>query len=343
VSRSGALKARARVTRAGAKLKFTEIGFGGTALGNLYRALTERAARATLDGAWDAGIRYFDVAPTHGYGLAETRINGFFRHKARDDFLVATTVGRRLRRLASGESRQEGDYFETPSRRCHDDYSYDGIMFGFDATLDRLGLDRIDVAFAHDLDPVPGVGDTNLRSFLDGGMKALTGLRDDGALAAIGATVSDRKTAEVLARHGGVDLFMLPGSYTLLRQTALDGALRIAADAGIGVVVGAPFNTGVLAAGARRGARFDYREASRETLDRVKRIEAVCATHKTKIADAALRFALAHPAVCSVAVGVQSPAECAKAAAATAAAIPAALWRDLKAEGLLRADAPVPR
>ena len=335
------------ITRSGVALQFTELGFGAAPLGNLYRPLTEKEARATLDAAWACGCRHYDTAPLYGYGLSETRLNGFLRAKPRDGYLVSTKVGRLLELCPPEPRARENRFFETPSRRAAFDYSYDGVMRSLEFSLERLGLDRVDLVYAHGLDVFIQGGqeasDARVRELIDGGYKALAKLRDGGAVQAFGVGAHEWRVAEKLARAGPFDIVLLAGRYTLLEQEALDSFLPYCVESKVGVVVGGPFNSGVLATGAKRGAFYDYAPASEAVLERVRRIEALCKTHAVKLAQAALRFPLSHPAVVGVVAGAQKASEVRRNATTLDAEIPPAFWRALKAEGLLRADAPTPR
>ncbi len=333
--------------RSGAVLLFTELGFGGAPLGNLYRPLTEKEARATLDAAWTAGCRYYDTAPLYGLGLSETRLNGFLRAKPRDSYLLSTKVGRLLQLCPPEQRSRPGAFFETPSRREVFDYSYDGVMRSLEFSLERLGLDHIDIVYAHDLDAFTHgskeASDARIREFMAGGYKALAKLREGGAVKAIGAGINEWEVAETLARSGDFDIFMLAGRYTLLEQDALQTFLPHCVDKNIGVVIGGPFNSGILATGPKRGAFYNYAPAPEAVIERVRRIEAICKAHGVKLAEAALRFPLCHPAILSVVPGGQKAGEVCRNAAMLNARIPSALWRALKAERLMRADAPTPR
>lgn len=341
-----ACRKRILTTRSGVVLPFTELGFGGAPMGNLYRPLTEKEARATLDAAWTVGCRYYDTAPLYGLGLSETRFNGFLRAKPRDSYLLSTKVGRLLQLCAPERRARQGSYFETPSRREILDYSYDGVMRSLEFSLERLGLDHIDVVYAHDFDASSHGGkeaaEARMREFMDGGYMALRKLRDGGAVKAIGAGVSDWAVAETLARSGDFNVFLLAGRYTLLEQEALQSFLPYCARNNVGVVIGGPFNSGILATGPKRGAFYNYAPAPEAVLERVRRIEAICKAHGVKLADAALRFPLSHPAIVSVIPGAHKAGEVRRNADMLHARIPPALWRALKAEGLLRADAPTP-
>ncbi|MDE3240895.1 MAG: aldo/keto reductase [Paracoccaceae bacterium] len=326
-------------------LTFTELGFGTAPLGNLYRAIPDDEAHAVLQAAWDAGIRYFDTAPQYGYGLAETRLNRFLRGKPRGDYVLSTKVGRLLR-AATEESRAgQGKFFEVPARAEIFDYTHDGVMRSLEISLERLGVDRVDVLFAHDLDVFtqgsPAALQAKLDEFMAGGYRALCSLRDQGVIRAFGAGVNEWQSCQWMAERGDFDLFLLAGRYTLLEQEALDSFLPLCTDRGIGIVLGGPYNSGVLATGAKPGAFYNYNPAPPEILTRVAQIDAICARHGVRMVDAAFQFPLRHPAVVSVIPGGQGLGEMASNLAAARAAIPPALWADLKAQGLMRPDAPV--
>jgi D-threo-aldose 1-dehydrogenase len=327
------------------ELCFTELGFGGAPLGNLYRPLTEREARLTLDAVWATGCRYFDTAPTYGLGLSETRLNCFLREKPRGAFLISTKVGRLLE-LCAPHARPN-TYFEVPSRCERFDYSYDGVMRSLEFSLERLGLDSIDIVFIHDVDtaargPCNGV-QPRLSDFMNGGYRALDALRAAGAVKAIGAGLDDWQAAEAFAHAADFDVFMLAGRYTLLEQDALTSFLPLCQQKGIGVIVGGPFNSGILATGLKAEARYNTRAAPTEVKTRVQRIHEVCKAFGVKLPEAALRFPLGHPAVVSVAPGVQRASEAKRNAQMMMTKIPAALWRTLKTEKLIRDDAPIPK
>ncbi|MDZ4093363.1 MAG: aldo/keto reductase [Paracoccaceae bacterium] len=327
-------------------LRFTELGFGTAPLGNLYRSITEAEADAVLEAAWAAGVRYFDTAPLYGFGLAETRLNRFLRDKPRDAYVLSTKVGRLLRPCRKDETRDGiGKFFDVPARKEIYDYGHDAVLRSLETSLERLGVDRIDILFAHDLDVFnhksQEVLDTRLVEFMDGGYRALLRLRDEGVIRAFGAGVNEWQPCQWLTERGDFDLFLLAGRYTLLEQPAQDSFLPMAVARGIGVVIGGPYNSGILATGARPGAFYNYDPASQPVLDRVTRIETICARHDVRLVDAAFQVALRHPAVVSVIPGGQGLAEMASNVAAAGAAIPAALWADLKNEGLMRADAPI--
>ena len=329
----------------GATISFTELGFGSAPLGNLYRPYTDKEAQATFEAGWKAGIRYFDTAPLYGLGLSETRLNPFLRTKKRRDYVLSTKVGRLLEVCPPEQRTGIGKFFDTPSRREIYDYSYDGVMRSLEASLERLGADNVDILFVHDVDVFThkseAVRDGHVRTLMASGYKALVKLRDEKVIKAFGAGVNEWQVCETLAKQGDFDLFLLAGRYTLLEQEALNSFLPLAQQRGIGIVLGGPYNSGILASGAKPGAWYNYDHAPKAILARVKKIEAVCARHKVKLAQAALRFPLMHPSVVSVIPGAVSPKEVALNVKTMASKIPKALWKDLKAEGLMHQDAPV--
>lgn len=326
------------------RLDFTELGFGTAPLGNLYRAIRDEDARAILDHAWDSGIRYYDTAPLYGLGLSETRLNPFLKGKDRDSYVLSSKVGRLLRTVTPDKRDGFGKWFDVPARIEIYDYSYDGVMRSLEFSLERLGVDRIDILYAHDLDlQVTGsqeILDERLRQLMTGGYKALIELRDQKVVKAIGAGLNMWEACQWLAERGDFDLFLLAGRYTLLEQDALNSFLPLCEERGIGVIIGGPYNSGILATGAREGAFYNYEPAPPEILERVRRIEAVCARHGTRMVDAAFRFPLCHPSVLSVIPGGQSQAEMESNIQAASTRIPPGLWEDLKSEGLVHRDAP---
>jgi len=329
---------------AGDGLHFTELGFGSAPLGNLYRAISDEDARAVLDAAWETGCRYFDTAPLYGLGLAETRLNAFLRGHNRDDYVLSTKAGRLLAACPPDQRTGIGKFFDTPSRREVYDYSYDGVMRSFEASLERLGVDRIDILFAHDLDIFThgskAASDARIDEFMRSGYYAMLSLRDQGAIKAFGGGINEWQVCQTLAERGDFDLFLLAGRYTLLEQEALESFLPLCQSRGIGIVLGGPYNSGILASGPKPGAYYNYAEAPPEIIDRVARIEVVCKRHGIELIEAALRFPLMHPTVVSMIPGGQRVEEVRSNRRILDTSIPSALWHDLKTAGLMREDAP---
>ncbi len=328
-------------------LTFTELGFGTAPLGNLMRAIDDDDAHAILTRAWDAGIRYFDTAPLYGLGLSETRLNRFLRGRPRDAYVLSTKVGRLLRAVPPGQGDGQGKWIDVPSRQEVYDFTYDGVMRSLEASLERLGQDRVDILFAHDLDVrnqgSPQALDAMLTQLMRSGYRALLSLRDQGVISAFGAGVNEWQPCKWMAERGDFDLFLLAGRYTLLEQEALRSLLPMCEERGIGIIIGGPYNSGILATGPVPGAYYDYAPASGDIRARVAAIETICARHGTRLVDAAFHFPLAHPAVLSVIPGGQGLSDMEGNIAAARATIPPALWADLKSNGLVDAAAPVPK
>ncbi len=327
-------------------LTFTELGFGTAPLGNLYRAISDEQARATLEAAWEGGVRYFDTAPLYGLGLSETRLNAFLRGKPRDEYVLSSKVGRLIQACDKENRSGVGKWFDVPQRREHFDYSYDGVMRSLEQSFARLGVEYIDILHVHDLcifsHGSKEASDSRIDEFFGArGYDALVSLRDQGLIRAIGAGTNEWQVCQTLAERGDFDLFLLAGRYTLLEQEALDSFLPLCEQRGIGIVSGGAYNSGILATGAVPGAFYNYDPAPQPILDRVNAIEAVCKAHSVRMIDAAFQFPLLHPAHVSVIPGGQGTDEMASNLQAASASIPAALWEDLKSENLLRKDAPV--
>jgi D-threo-aldose 1-dehydrogenase len=328
-------------TPKGRSLAFTRLGLGGAPLGNMHRALSEVESETTVRAAWAAGLRYFDTAPLYGHGLSEMRIGRALGAEARAEFLVSTKVGRLLEPCAAGEEAA-GIYRQTPPLKARFDYTRDGVLHSFGASLARLGLDRLDVLYVHDLEPrTHGSAvayEARWRELTDGGgWRALDELRSFGAVAALGLGVNEAAPCERMLAELDPDLFLLAGRYTLLEQAS--GLLAACERRGVGVVIGGPFNSGVL---ARADGTFNYAAAPPEVLTRVERLRAACTRFGVALPAAALQFVAAHPAVVSVIPGGQTPQEVAANAAMMDVAIPAGLWAALRDEGLIDPASPTP-
>lgn len=331
--------------RSGRALAFTALGTGTAPIGNLYDKIEEDTAQATLDAAFAAGSRYFDTAPFYGFGTSERRLGSFWRRK-QGEALMSTKVGRLLKLGERGPKTPPTQWFSVPNRDVIFDYTYDGVMRSFEVSLERIGVNRFDILFCHDIDMFThkdrDVQAAKTREFLDSGYRALSDLRDQGLVDAFGLGVNEWEVCQYVAERVDIDVCLLAGRYTLLEQEALDSFLPLCDERGLGIVIGGPFNSGILATGARPGAFFNYQPAPEEILTRVGRIEAVCGRHGVPLVAAALQFPLAHPSVVSVIPGAVAPAEVESGRKAMETPIPPALWEELKAEGLLRTDAPVP-
>ena len=329
----------------GAVIEATEIGFGGAAIGNQFKALAEDVVTATFDAAWHSGMRVFDTAPHYGLGLSEERTGQFLQTKRRQDFVVSTKIGRILVDCPPDEVTA-AEFVDTPQKRRVWDFSYDGVMRSLEASLARIGLDAVDILLCHDLDVV-SIGaraeyERCAHDFQSGGYRAMVELRDQGVVKAIGAGMNWCDEAENMARRYDLDLILLAGRYTLLEQEALASLLPLCEKRGIGILLGGPYNSGILATGAKPGAIYAYTAASPAILQKVARIERICAVHGVPLVAAALRFPLAHKAIVSVIPGAKNAAEVNLNVATLKMTIPPALWADLRGAGLLREDAPVP-
>jgi D-threo-aldose 1-dehydrogenase len=312
----------------------TELSLGCSQLGNLHHAMDDDTAGATVDAAWDEGVRYFDTAPHYGLGLSERRLGAALAARPRRDYVVSTKVGRLLEPLAAVRGQDTDGFVVAATHRRVWDFSRDGVRRSIEESLQRLGLDRVDIAYLHD-------PDDHLEQVLAAGYPALEELRDEGAVAAIGAGMNQTPMLAELARNTDVDLIMLAGRYTLLEQGALDDLLPVCERRGIGVVAAGIFNSGLL---ARRwppeDATYDYAPAPADVLDRARRIADVCERHGTTLPEAAIAFPLGHPAVVSVCVGARSPDHMRRNARLLGAQIPQDLWDELREQGLLHAKAP---
>jgi D-threo-aldose 1-dehydrogenase len=325
-------------------IEVTELGFGGASLGELFVPVPEHDAIATIDAAWDSGIRYFDTAPWYGRGLSELRTGSGLRDHSREEFVLSTKVGRWLR-PASGDQFERGPWVGGSPNEVVFDYTYDGIMRSVEQSRLRLGITRFDIAFIHDLDHLYFDEATFAAHFHDlatSGWKALEELRSSGQVKAVGAGINALGLIPRFLDAVDVDAFLVAMPYTLLKQEVLDDEFPAAMARGVGFVIGAVFQSGILATGAVEGATYDYAPAPADVLERVRRIEAVCARHEVTLAAAALRFPLGHPGVAAVIPGAFHPDQVRRNVAAFESPIPADFWAELKHEGLLRADAPVP-
>ncbi len=327
-----------QVTLGGTGVRVTRLGLGTAPLGGLYQELTDEAAAKVVQAAWDSGVRLFDTAPLYGYGLAERRLGSNLRDKPRAEFALATKVGRLLRAGLEPDPSQfhEGEpfYKGTPPVNPVFDFSYDGVMRSVEESLERLGLERIDILQIHD-------PDDHYEEALTGAYRALDRLRSEGSIGAVGAGMNQAAMLARFAREGRFDCFLLAGRYTLLDQSGLDELLPLCQAEGISIIAGGVFNSGVLA-GPAPGARYNYVPAPPEIVERARRIASVCERHGVPLTAAAVRFPLGHPAVASVLVGCRSPEEVKENVEMFSHPIPADVWQELKHERLLSEEVPVP-
>lgn len=316
------------------RVEVTSLAFGASGIGNLYTEVGEEEAYDAVRAAWQRGIRTFDTAPHYGLGLAERRLGAALREHPRDAFTVSTKVGRRLEPSgAGGDDLAHGFAVPATHRRVWD-FSADGVRRTLEASLERLGLDRVDVVYLHDPD------DHAEQAFREG-YPALERLRSEGVVGAIGAGMNQTAMLTRFVRDTDVDVVLCAGRHTLLDHSALTGLLPAALDHGTSVVVGGAFNSGLLA-DPKPGATYDYSRAPAELLDRALRLKEAAERHGTTLRAAALTYCAAHPAVASVLVGARSAAEVHDCADQFAAPVPTALWRELRAGGLLPAEGELP-
>ena len=328
------------------KLQVTVLGLGTATLGNLYAPVTDADAHDMLTTAFDAGVRFVDTAPFYGHGWSEHRVGEALRGYKRDDIVLSTKIGRLLKPKDPAKGIDGGVFAAVLPFEPVFDYSYDGVMRSVEDSLQRLGMHRIDVLLIHDVDRwthgSQEASDRRMKEVLEGGYKAMVKLRDSGAVGAIGAGLNEWDTCQKLAEASDLDCFLLAGRYTLLEQESLQTFLPLCEKRGIGIFLGGPYNTGVLATGAVPGAYYNYAPAKPDILERVRKIEAVCQRHKVALASAALQFPLAHPAICSVIPGAKTAAEVKRNIATIEAPIPRDFWAELKREKLLAEEAPLP-
>ncbi|WP_294204439.1 aldo/keto reductase [uncultured Sphingomonas sp.] len=321
-----------------------ELGFGAAAMGNLYAAMDDAQAEATLDAALAAGFRYFDTAPHYGRGLSERRLGDALR--GRQDVIISTKVGRLMEPDATITDDRERDGFHTAMPfQARYDYTHDGILRSHEHSLQRLGLARVDLLFIHDIGRVThGEADAKYREQLTtgGGFKALERLRDEGTIAGFGLGVNEVEVCLDLMEEARFDVILLAGRYTLLEQGALDGLFPACAAADTAIVIGGPYNSGILATGSEAAARYNYAPAPETVLGKVRALEEVAARHGVPLPAAALAFVLAHPQIASVIPGIADPRQVSDTMRLYAEPIPAAFWAELRGQGLVRPDAPLP-
>jgi D-threo-aldose 1-dehydrogenase len=324
----------------------TKIGLGGAPLGDLFQKLSEDQAQSVLQAAWDAGVRYYDTAPFYGYGKSEHRVGHFLRQQPREEFVLSTKVGRVLTATRDMERFEGGFWVGGLPFELRFDYSYDGIMRSFEDSLQRLGLNSIDLLLIHDLDFWFHKTEVGVNAYLSqlfsSGWRALDELRSSGQIKGVGAGINEMGMMPRFLDLVDLDFFIVALPYTLLDQEVLDEEFPRCAENGVGAVIGAVFASGILATGPVEGATYAYAPATEEILEKTRRIEAVCKRHDTPLAAAAMQFPLAHPIVAAIIPGALAPEHVQGNVQLLQQSIPADLWAELKDEGLLRKDAPTP-
>ena len=323
----------------------TQLGFGGAPLGELFNRVSGRQATDTLEAAWEAGIRYYDTAPFYGHGKSEHRTGHFLQDMPRSEFALSTKIGRVLT-PAKGEDFTS-QYWEHPLPfDFYYDYSYDGVMRSFEQSLHRLGVNRIDLLMIHALDIWFNEKESRVVAWLNqlftDGWRALEELKSAGDIRGIGAGINEIGMITRFADYVDLDCCIVAMPYTLLDQETLDSEFPLCEQNDIGIIVGAPFASGILATGAKEGAYYKYAPATPEVLDRTTKIEKICNDYGATLIAAALQFPLLHPIVNAIIPGALTPEHIRSNAVQAVQDIPAGLWKDLKDQDLIRADSPTP-
>lgn len=330
-------------------LELPQLGFGGAAFGNIFNVIPDAQADATMDAAWDSGVRYYDTSPWYGRGLSEHRIGRGLYLRPQGEAIVSTKVGRVLFApddVAAFEASERSWPNGLKFQHRHD-YSYAGVMRSYEDSLQRLRRNRVDVLVIHDLDLANLGSEELVAKHLDeldagGGMRALQELKAAGLIKAIGAGVNRMGTIPRFLERFELDFFLVALPYTLAEQPVLDAEFPLCEQRGVGVIIGGVFASGILATGPVPGARYNYAIANEEQLGRIGRMQAVCERHGVPLAAAALQFTLHHPIVASVIPGAFHPDHPRRNVESMRVPVPDQLWTELKHEGLLRRDAPTP-
>ncbi|WP_239513838.1 aldo/keto reductase [Streptosporangium sp. 'caverna'] len=309
-------------------MQVSRYGFGAAPIGNLFSAVDDNAARAAVDAAYEAGFRLFDTAPHYGLGLSERRLGAALAGRPRDSYTLSTKVGRLL--VPSSDGGRDDQGFDVPAdvRRVWD-FSRDGVRRSLEESLERLGLDAVDIVLIHD-------PDDHWEQAVSEAYPALAELRDQGVVKAVGVGMNQAGMLAAFVRETEVDLVMLAGRYTLLDQSGAGELLPLCEERGVSVLAAGAFNSGLLATHDPAGT-YDYAPASAPLLAKARRIASVCERHDVTLPQAALAFPLRHPAIASVVVGARSAGEVIANAALVAESVPEALWADLVAEELIPA------
>jgi D-threo-aldose 1-dehydrogenase len=329
------------------KLDVTELGLGGAPMGGFRATIPDAEAAALIDAAYAEGVRYFDTSPFYGYGRSELRMGATLREKPRNEYVLSTKIGRVLHAMRPGEKRP-ADFRENglPDFAPVFDYTYDGVMRSLEHSHLRLGLARIDIALIHDVDfwtiKDRAVLEERFKTVMDSGYKALDELRKAGVVGAIGVGINEADTSLRFIQAGDFDCMLLAGRYTLLEQGGLQEFLPECVKRNVSVILGGPYNSGILTGGVKAGATHDYAAAPAQLIEKAQKIESICQRHGVELGAAALQFPLLHPAVCSIIPGALGVAEVKQNAARLSAKIPVELWSELKREKLLDPNAPTP-
>ena len=327
-------------------VQVTQLGLGGASYGSLFHDVPEADAHAAIHAAWENGIRFFDTAPWYGRGLSELRTGAGLRHFPREEYVLSTKIGRYLTAQLRGSNTDLSPWTAPTKFDVVFDYTYDGIMRAYEQSQLRLGLPWYDVAVIHDLDDLYHQPETKLQAYFDqlstSGWRAITELRAHGLIRAIGAGINGKGLIPRFLEIVDLDFFLLAMPYTLMQQDILDVEMPACDARGIGYIIGAPYQSGILAAGSASAKKTNYADATEAQLAHVRKLEAVCARHGVPLAAAAIQFTLGHPGVASVIPGARGADQVRRTAEAFRHPIPAALWAEMKHEGLIHEAAPVP-
>ncbi|GGN20048.1 aldo/keto reductase [Streptomyces fuscichromogenes] len=315
-------------------VELTGLGFGASVIGNLYRVTPAEDAATAIETAWQEGIRYFDTAPHYGLGLSERRLGATLRGRPRDAYVVSSKVGRLLVPNEQPRGVDTEGFVVRDDLRRQWDFSRDGVLRSIEASLERTGLDRLDIVYLHD-------PDDHWRQAAEEAMPALAELRDQGVIGAIGAGMNQSAMLARFLRQTTADVVMLAGRYTLLDQSALDDVLPAARELGKSVVAVGVFNSGLLSRDRpAEGMRYDYQDAPPALVARARAIAEVCAAHGTTLPAAAIAFPRTHPSIINVTVGMRNTEQVARNVEIHREHIPEGLWDELRVQGLIRSDVP---
>lgn len=324
-------------------LNVSAFGFGTAPVGNIFREIDENTSNDMFQRAWDNGIRFYDTAPMYGHGLSEYRTGYSLRWKNRRDYVLSTKVGRLLR-PARKEEIDYAPWTNAGRFQVEFDYSYDATMRSVEDSLQRMGLESIDILYIHDIDRFTRGNEQPevFKSAMDGSWRALESLRSQGIVKAIGVGVNEWEVCHAALEQRDFDCFLLAGRYTLLEQDALDKFLPLCEKRGAAVVVGGGFNSGILATGAISGAKYNYSPAPEHILTKVRQIETVCREFDVPLPAAALQFVVAHPAIPTFMAGTRTVEQLDQNLDWFSRSIPDEFWAALKTQNLIREDAPTP-
>lgn len=324
----------------------TQLGLGTAPLGNLFKCITDEESKAVINTAWDGGVRYYDTAPFYGHGQSEQRVGQGLRERNRDDFVLSTKVGRVLRATKDHATFESEMWAGGLPFEIEFNYSYDAIMRSYEDSLQRLGLNRVDVLLIHDLDfwfhQTEEAVTAHLNNLYTSGWRALEELKSAGLIGSIGAGINEIGMIPRFFKYVDIDFFIVAMPYTLIDQDAIENEMPLCEKRGAGIVIGAAFASGILATGPVEGAYYKYAPAPPDVLDKTCRIQKVCEAHGVSLGAAALQFPLHHPVVNAIIPGALSPDHVKTNVEWFQHRIPTALWSNLKAEALIHADAPTP-